>query len=103
MRPDVRSAEYQLRASFSNTKVARSQFYPSLKLTASGAWTNNIGEIVNPAQLLLNLQGYVFVCLDHGSAQFEISRQERVWGGREASIGRPRVSDMLPLSPEYRR
>lgn len=56
-RPDVRSAEYQLRASFSNTKVARSQFYPSLKLTASGSWTNNIGEKVNPAQLLLNLIG----------------------------------------------
>ena len=56
-RPDVRSAEYQLRASFSNTKVARSQFNPSLKLTASGSWTNNIGEIVNPAQLLLNLIG----------------------------------------------
>ncbi len=57
MRPDVRSAEYQLRASFSNTKVARSQFYPSLKLTASGSWTNNVGEIVNPAKLLLNLIG----------------------------------------------
>ncbi|MBQ7711559.1 MAG: TolC family protein [Bacteroidales bacterium] len=57
MRPDVRSAEYQLRASFSNTKVARSQFYPSLKLTASGSWTNNIGEVVNPAKLLLNLIG----------------------------------------------
>lgn len=57
MRPDVRSAEYQLRATFSNTKVARSQFYPSLKLTASGSWTNNIGEIVNPAKLLLNLIG----------------------------------------------
>ena len=56
-RPDMRSAEYQLRASFSNTKVARSQFYPSLKLTASGSWTNNIGEIVNPAKLLLNLIG----------------------------------------------
>ncbi len=57
MRPDVRSAEYQLRTSFSNTKVARSQFYPSLKLTAGGSWTNNIGEIVNPAKLLLNLIG----------------------------------------------
>ena len=56
-RPDVRSAEYQLLASFSNTMVARSRFYPSLRLTASGSWTNNIGEIVNPAQLLLNLIG----------------------------------------------
>lgn len=56
-RPDVRSAEYQLRASFSNTMVARSRFYPSLKLTASGSWANNIGEIVNPVQMLLNLIG----------------------------------------------
>lgn len=56
-RPDVRSAEYTLRAAFANTKVARAQFFPTLRLTAGGAWTNNIGEIVNPAQVLLNLIG----------------------------------------------
>ena len=83
MRPDVRSAEYQLRASFSNTKVARSQFYPSLKLTASGSWTNNIGEIVNPAKLLLNLIGGLtqpLFQMGQIKAGFEIakSQQEQV-------------------------
>lgn len=48
MRPDVKSAEYTLRASFYNTRAARSQFYPSLQLNASGSWTNYIGEIINP-------------------------------------------------------
>lgn len=57
MRPDVKSAEYTLRASFHNTRVARSQFYPTLQLNASGSWTNNLGEIINPGKLLLNLVG----------------------------------------------
>ena len=80
MRPDVRSAEYQLRASFSNTKVARSQFYPSLKLTASGSWTNNIGEIVNPAKLLLNLIGGLTQPLSQMGqikAGFEIAKSQQ--------------------------
>ena len=80
MRPDVRSAEYQLRASFSNTKVARSQFYPSLKLTASGLWTNNIGEIVNPAKLLLNLIGGLtqpLFQMEQIKANFEIAKLQQ--------------------------
>ena len=77
---DVRSAEYQLRASFSNTKVARSQFYPSLKLTASGSWTNNIGEIVNPAKLLLNLIGGLtqpLFQMGQIKANFEIAKSQQ--------------------------
>lgn len=35
-RPDVEAAEYAFRASFENTNVAKSYFYPSLTLTASG-------------------------------------------------------------------
>ena len=80
MRPDVRSAEYQLRSSFSNTKVARSQFYPSLKLTASGSWTNNIGEIVNPAKLLLNLIGGLtqpLFQMGQIKANFEIAKSQQ--------------------------
>ncbi len=80
MRPDVRSAEYQLRASFNNTKVARSQFYPSLKLTASGSWTNNIGEIVNPAKLLLNLIGGLtqpLFQMGQIKASFEIAKSQQ--------------------------
>lgn len=56
-RPDVLAAEYQLRAAFSNVKVARSAFYPSLSISANAGWTNNVGQIVNPAQFLLNAIG----------------------------------------------
>lgn len=80
MRPDVRSAEYQLRASFSNTKVARSQFYPALKLTAGGSWTNNIGEIVNPAKLLLNILGGLtqpLFQMGQIKAEFEIAKLQQ--------------------------
>ena len=53
-RPDVLAAEYQLRASFSNVKVARSEFYPTLSISGTVGWTNNSGVTINPAQLLLN-------------------------------------------------
>ncbi|MES2830142.1 MAG: efflux transporter outer membrane subunit [Bacteroidota bacterium] len=35
-RPDVQAAEYAFRAAFENTNIAKSYFYPSLTLTASG-------------------------------------------------------------------
>lgn len=53
-RPDVLAAEYQLRVSFSNVKVARSEFYPTLSISGSVGWTSNNGVTVNPAQILLN-------------------------------------------------
>ena len=56
-RPDVLAAEYELRSSFSNVKVARSEFYPTFTISGSAGWTNNIGEIINPAQFLLNAIG----------------------------------------------
>lgn len=79
-RPDVRSAEYALRAAFSNSKVARSQFYPSLHIAATGSWTNNIGEIVNPAQLLFNLVGGLTQPLFQKGqikADFEIAKAQK--------------------------
>lgn len=79
-RPDVRSTEYALRAAFSNSKVARSQFYPTLRIAATGSWTNNVGEIVNPAQLLLNLVGGLTQPLfQQGKikADFEIARAQQ--------------------------
>jgi len=51
-------------------------------------------------QLPVGNKRYVLICFNHGVFMFEISRQERVWGGREASIGRPRAFDMLPEIPE---
>lgn len=56
-RPDVLAAEYGLRASFSNVKVAKSEFYPTFTISGSAGWTNNLGEIINPAKLLLNAIG----------------------------------------------
>lgn len=56
-RPDVRSAEYELRAALSNVTVARSAFYPTFSLSASAGWTNNLGQIINPAELLLQAIG----------------------------------------------
>ena len=53
-RPDVLAAEHHLRASFSNVKVARSEFYPSLSISGTVGWTNNNGVTINPYQMLLN-------------------------------------------------
>ena len=52
-RPDVLAAECLLRASFSNVKVARSEFYPTLSISGNAGWTNN-GVTINPYQILLN-------------------------------------------------
>lgn len=54
-RPDVLRCEYDLMAACGQLKAAQAQFYPTLRITADGGWTNNLGEIVNPGKLLLNL------------------------------------------------
>lgn len=52
-RPDIRLADHTLEEAFYNTAAARAAFYPSLSLQGLLGWTNNIGTIINPAQLLL--------------------------------------------------
>jgi NodT family efflux transporter outer membrane factor (OMF) lipoprotein len=39
-RPDVQQAEYMFRSAFENTNVARTYFYPSFTITASGGFSN---------------------------------------------------------------
>ena len=56
-RPDVRQAEAALKAAFYATNEARAAFYPSLSLSGSIGWTNDVGEIVSPAGLLMNALG----------------------------------------------
>lgn len=56
-RPDVRAAEYQMQAAFYHVKVVQADFYPSLRISGSFGWTNNLGEIINPASWLLNAIG----------------------------------------------
>lgn len=56
-RPDVKAAEYALKAQMAQVDVARAAFYPQLTISASAGWTNSVGEIVNPGQILLNAIG----------------------------------------------
>ena len=56
-RSDVKAAEYALKAQMEQVNVARAAFYPQLTISASAGWTNNVGEIVNPGQMLLNAIG----------------------------------------------
>lgn len=55
-RPDVIAAEYNLRNAFELTNVARSNFYPSLNLTAStGFQSLELAELFNVNSLFANL------------------------------------------------
>ena len=56
-RPDVKAAEYALKAQMAQVDVARAAFYPQVTISASAGWTNNVGEIVNPGQMLMNAIG----------------------------------------------
>ena len=51
-RPDVRQAEAELKRAFYATNEARAALYPSLNLSGSIGWTNDVGEVVSPAGLL---------------------------------------------------
>ena len=56
-RPDIRQAEAALKAAFYATNEARAALYPSLSLSGSMGWTNNAGEIVSPAGVLMSALG----------------------------------------------
>lgn len=57
-RPDVRSAEHALESAFYATNQARSNFYPSIVLSGSAGWTNELGSmIVNPAKFMASAIG----------------------------------------------
>ena len=51
-RPDVRMAEYELQMAFYDTEIARSAFYPALRLTGAYGWEK---ALTSPAGLLLSL------------------------------------------------
>ena len=57
-RPDVRQAEWNLAQAYYATNAARSAFYPSLTLSGSIGWTNNVGgAVVNPGSWLFSAVG----------------------------------------------
>ena len=55
-RPDVHNAEMQLAACFHDVQTARSQFYPSISIGATGTFTNSNGQM-NPGKWLTTLFG----------------------------------------------
>ncbi|SDS51311.1 efflux transporter, outer membrane factor (OMF) lipoprotein, NodT family [Polaribacter sp. KT25b] len=57
-RPDVMAAEYNLIQSFELSNVARSNFYPSLKLTASGGFQSlNLDNLIDTNSLFATILG----------------------------------------------
>ena len=59
-RPDVQIAEYNLASNFYKLNIARSQFYPSLKLSGVAGWTNSAGAgVINPAKFIANAVGNI--------------------------------------------
>ena len=57
-RPDVQQAEYQLRNSFELVNVARTYFYPSLTITASGGLSaTSLSQLFNPVNFFANITG----------------------------------------------
>ncbi|WP_455621644.1 efflux transporter outer membrane subunit [Parabacteroides sp.] len=57
-RPDVRASEQALAQAFYATNVARSALYPSLTLSGTAGWTNNLGSaIINPGKVILSAAG----------------------------------------------
>ncbi|MEH0158453.1 efflux transporter outer membrane subunit [Limibacter armeniacum] len=55
-RPDVTAAEYGLVNAFELTNVARSSFYPSLTITATGGYQSlGIDNLFNPGSIFTNL------------------------------------------------
>lgn len=57
-RPDVLQAEYRMRALFEQTKVARSNFYPSLTLSGRGGITEtSLNSLFNTPVIFWNITG----------------------------------------------
>jgi NodT family efflux transporter outer membrane factor (OMF) lipoprotein len=55
-RPDVHNAEMNLASCFHDVQTARSQFYPTITIGATGAFTNSNG-VMNPGKWLTTLFG----------------------------------------------
>lgn len=82
-RPDIREAEATLKASFYQTNLARSAFYPSIRLSGTVGWTNNGGAgISNPGAMLLQavaslIQPILANGQNHANLAIAKSQQER--------------------------
>ncbi len=79
-RPDVMSAESALAASFYSENVARTAFYPSLTISASGGFTNSLGSVItNPGEFIVTAVGQLVQPIFNrglNRAQLEIAKSQ---------------------------
>ncbi len=79
-RPDVRMAESYLKQAFYATNEARSSLYPSITLSGSGGYTNSLGTITNPSDMLYSaVASLVQPIFNRGTlrAQVKISKSQQ--------------------------
>lgn len=80
-RPDVMAAEYGLINAFELTNLARSSFYPSLRLTASGGIQSmNFNDLFSANSLFANLIGSLTQPILNGRqirTQYEVSKAQQ--------------------------
>jgi NodT family efflux transporter outer membrane factor (OMF) lipoprotein len=102
-RADVHAAEMALAQCFYDVQTARSRFYPSITINASGAFTNQNG-LVNPGKLLLSAVGsLVQPIFQHGQivaglkvAQMQYEQAYNTWQNAILKAG-SEVSNALVL------
>lgn len=104
-RPDVHAAEMNLAQCYYGIQAARSRFYPALNISATGAFTNNLGGMVsNPGAMLVQVaatlaqpifqNGKLIAGLRVAKAQYEQARN--TWENTLIAAG-GEVSDALVL------
>lgn len=80
-RPDILAAEYNLVNAFELTNVARSNFYPSLSLSAGGGFQSlELDELFNANSLFANLAGSLMQPVLNGRrirTQFEVAEAQQ--------------------------
>jgi NodT family efflux transporter outer membrane factor (OMF) lipoprotein len=63
-RPDVKAAERSFAAAYYATNIARTNFYPTLAISAQGGFTNLLGSVImNPGKWFIQLAGSLTVPL----------------------------------------
>lgn len=80
-RPDVRAAQRTVESAFYGVNQARANFYPSLTLSGTVGWTNNVGAIIaNPGKLLASAVGALTAPLftrGQNMAQLKIAKAQQ--------------------------
>lgn len=105
-RPDLRQAEHQIRGDFEQINVAKTFFYPALRLNAgTGLESVKLGKFFNPASLFANLAaGLTQPVLDRrqNKTQLEVAQlqfEQSMLGYEELYINAVKeVTDALTLA-----